>query len=868
METLSKKFDLYVSDGFIPLEIPLCISDNLNHQLRPYQKEAYARFIFYTSQYKNRAERPHLLYHMATGSGKTLVMAGLIMYLYTKGYRNFLFFVNSTNILKKTKENFLNPLSSKYLFKEKTTIEGQEVFIKEVTEFDSANKEDINIHFSTVQGLHERFNNPKENCITYEDFKDKRIVLISDEAHHINALTKKTKELSKGEAEDLTSWENTVTKIFEANENNIMLEFTATLELNNLQIAQKYSDKIIFDYSLKKFREDGYSKEVKTLQADLPPVERAIQGIILSQYRLKIFNKYGQNIKPVILIKSKDIKESQKNEQEFHETIRNLNVAIIQNIQNINKNNDVIQKAFDYFASVGMTHYDLIDELKNDFVPEKCISVNSKNDSEEKQLIVNSLEDENNEYRVVFAVDMLNEGWDVLNLFDIIRLYETRDAKGGQPGKTTVAEAQLIGRGARYCPFKTNDNQEKFQRKYDQDITNELKVCEELHYHSSYNPRYIQELNTALIQTGIIPNNIIEQKLELKEEFINTDFYKKTIIILNQRFKNENHLPEFRSPVIKKEHNYTIRSRSVKETTVFGNNLEMIIDEPNRQIKFKNLGMNIIQKAIYSLNDYKFSNLKQFFPRLNTFNEFITSEEYFGDVIIHVTGSFYKDESLQRHQKFEIAKYVLTEISKTFKTTFETYIGTKRFAPMPIKEVFLKEKYLRFNVSTGTDKELGKKTMRADIPKELAINIDAKTWYAYKENFGTSEEKFLVKFIDSKIIDLETKFTDIYLLRNERFFQIYRFADGKAIEPDFVLFLTEKETNKDIHYQLFIEPKGEHLLENDKWKEDFLVSIEKEYEPINLFNDKDFKLIGLPFFNEKQRKSAFNKKLNKKIGIQ
>lgn len=867
METLSKKFDLYVSDGFIPLEIPVCVTDNLNHELRPYQKEAFARFIYYTSHYKNRAERPHLLYHMATGSGKTLVMAGLIMYLYTKGYRNFLFFVNSTNILKKTKENFLNPLSSKYLFKEKNNIEGQEVFIKEVTEFDSANKEDINIHFSTVQGLHERFNNPKENSITYEDFQDKKIVLISDEAHHINALTKKQKELSKGEAEDLTSWENTVTKIFESNESNIMLEFTATMELSNLQIAQKYADKLIFDYSLKKFREDGYSKEVKTLQADLPAVERAIQGIILSQYRLKIFNKYGQNIKPVILIKSKDIKESLKNEQDFHQTIRNMNVPIVQNIQNINKNNDVIQKAFDYFESVGMSHHDLIDELKNDFSEEKCISVNSKNDSEEKQLIVNSLEDENNEYRVVFAVDMLNEGWDVLNLFDIIRLYETRDAKGGQPGKTTVAEAQLIGRGARYCPFKTNENQEKYQRKFDHDIDNELKVCEELHYHSSYNPRYIQELNTALISSGIIPNNTAEQKLELKNEFIETDFYKKAIIFLNQRFKNENHLPEFKSPAIKKEHNYTIRTRSVKETTVFGNELELINEEPNRQLKFKNLGTKIIHKAFYSLDDYKFSNLKKFFPHLKTLSEFITSDDYLGDVIIYVTGSFYKDESLKRQQYFEIAKHVLLEISKTFKTTFESYIGSKHFDPKPIKDVFLKEKQLRFNISTGNDKEIGNKTMRSDIPKELAINLDSKTWYAYKENFGTTEEKFLVKFIDSKISDLENKFTDIYLLRNERFFQIYRFADGKAIEPDYVLFLTEKETNKEIHYQLFIEPKGEHLIENDKWKEEFLISIEKEYEPITLYNDKDFKLIGLPFFNEKQRKSTFNKKMNEKLGI-
>ena len=81
-------------------------------------------------------------------------------------------------------------------------------------------------------------------------------------------------------------------------------------------------------------------------------------------------------------------------------------------------------------------------------------------------MIVNSLEDKNNEYRAVFAVDKLNEGWDVLNLFDIVRLYNTRDPdKSGKVGKTTMSEAQLIGRGARYCPFKLKDDQNFISKK-------------------------------------------------------------------------------------------------------------------------------------------------------------------------------------------------------------------------------------------------------------------------------------------------------------------------------------------------------------------------------------------------------------------
>jgi len=53
---------------------------------------------------------------------------------------------------------------------------------------------------------------------------------------------------------------------------------------------------------------------------------------------------------------------------------------------------------------------------------------------------------------------MLNEGWDTLNLFDIVRLYETRDGKriGGKyiPGKTTLSEVQLIGRAQDTFPLR------------------------------------------------------------------------------------------------------------------------------------------------------------------------------------------------------------------------------------------------------------------------------------------------------------------------------------------------------------------------------------------------------------------------------
>ena len=174
------------------IEIPAYLIDNLNpaFALRPYQEEAFLRFFHYLASDVARQARPlHLLFNMATGSGKTLIMAGLILYLYQQDYRNFLFFVNSKNIIVKTRDNFLNPRSSKYLFNETIRLGAHPVAVTPVDNFEAVNADDINICFTTIQKLHGDLRDVKENALTYEDFKDKKIVLLSDEAHHMNVST-------------------------------------------------------------------------------------------------------------------------------------------------------------------------------------------------------------------------------------------------------------------------------------------------------------------------------------------------------------------------------------------------------------------------------------------------------------------------------------------------------------------------------------------------------------------------------------------------------------------------------------------------------------------------------------------------------
>ena len=116
-------------------------------------------------------------------------MAANILYLYQKGYRNFIFFTRLGNIIQKTKANFLDPNSKKYLFSEKIILNGQQIKIQEVENFEGVNNDDINIVFSTTALLHSRFNFARENVLTYEDFADKKIVLIADEAHNLSAET-------------------------------------------------------------------------------------------------------------------------------------------------------------------------------------------------------------------------------------------------------------------------------------------------------------------------------------------------------------------------------------------------------------------------------------------------------------------------------------------------------------------------------------------------------------------------------------------------------------------------------------------------------------------------------------------------------
>ena len=546
MQFLYEQLDSVSKMGFLKKEIPNFIVDNLNpdFELREYQKEAFGRFFHcFNNEFEGKEKPLHFLFNMATGSGKTLIMAGLILYLYERGHRNFLFFVNSDNIIKKTEDNFLNTYSIKYLFNKSIVLNNKIISVRKVDNFEDSGKNDINICFTTVQKLHSDLNNQKENSLTFEDFKDKKIVLLSDEAHHTQVKTRNNSQtdlfnnkITKEIDNKNPNWENTVEKIFQKNSENLLLEFTATMDFLDKSIVEKYINKVIYKYDLKEFRNDGFSKDPQLFSTDTDKKTRIIQALILNQYRQEVAGKYKITLKPVILFKAqKTIAQSEENKKLFHEIIENLSIEEIKQIRN-KTNIEVLQKAFSFYKENGITDLILIKKLKENFAENKCRSVNDETEIKQLQIELNTLEDKNNKIRAIFAVQKLNEGWDVLNLFDIVRLYETRDGKDNKPGKTTISEAQLIGRGARYLPFKLNEG-DKYKRKFDKDLSNELRILEELHYHSHNESRYIAEIRTALIKEGMIDEDEIELDLKLKDNFKNKQFYKTGLVYGNEKKK-------------------------------------------------------------------------------------------------------------------------------------------------------------------------------------------------------------------------------------------------------------------------------------------------------------------------------------------
>lgn len=831
------------------LEIPSHILENLhpNIELREYQINALK---YYLGNYEGDFNRSHLMFHMATGSGKTVMMATLILDCFARGYENFVFFVNSSAIVEKTRQNFSNPKSLKYLFNKNIIIDSKNISINICENFNTCKKGQINIIFTTVQSLFSLLTLERENALTIADFKDKKIVMLADEAHHINADTKKNKR----DEEDLKSWEGVTSAIYKANSKNLMFEFSATLPKDK-NVQQKYEDKIIFEYTLKDFNEDKYSKNVKLLKYEGVEREKRMLGaVICSLYRQHLAARHQIFLKPVILFKSKTIKESKENEDLFLRWLHSLRVEDLEGFfENIKEGSGILHEAKNFFCNKRVE--ELLREAKREFESHFIININDINELQNNQILINTLEDESNKIRVIFAVDKLNEGWDVLNLFDIVRLIEGSI-------NDTPKEAQLIGRGARYFPFEVQEftNMKRNQRKFD-DCNSPLKALETLSYHGASENDFITRLERELVEIGLKIDDKESVLLALKDEFKQSEIYQNAFFATNSVMKIKDEIKNPKNTngyfTLESIEKLPIHKEPMKIPLIDAHNIEeqdmikAINETPQMQtleiyenFEFKDLGNTIIFKAMNKSGEfYEFENLKLLFKDIQSRQDFI-------DIYLNVIKlTIHKKQNTSNPQtRLKIALLVCEGFKNQIEKKLQAF-EVKQWHLTPLKLI--------------GDKIITK------VKSAEHIDMGRYRWFAFKNFVGTKLEKDFVEFVQRNASKLDERFSQWWLVRNERNSQmaIYMQSDeeenkAKRFEPDFYFFAKPKDSRDFEILQCFIEPKGGHLEDMDKWKEEFLKSLLEMPKMVENdekgYHRQKVKVMGMPFFTE-DRQNEFDK---------
>lgn len=136
-------------------KLPLYIKQNLKHSLRDYQFSAIHNLDAVEKLNGKDDSYNQLMFYMATGSGKTDIMAAIILYMYqAHDYQCFLFTTSTTAVVNKTIDNLTDIASPKYLYKNPLVIDGQRISIKAVSEFPiMLEKGTIYLKFTGIQQL-------------------------------------------------------------------------------------------------------------------------------------------------------------------------------------------------------------------------------------------------------------------------------------------------------------------------------------------------------------------------------------------------------------------------------------------------------------------------------------------------------------------------------------------------------------------------------------------------------------------------------------------------------------------------------------------------------------------------------------------
>ncbi len=362
-------------------------------------------------------EFPSICFSIATGVGKTRLMGAIITYLYLeKGIRNFFVLAPNLTIYEKLVQDFGDPGHPKYVFKGIAEFVHNRPVVITGENYDSQGGlfRDAEVHINVFNIS--KFNRDAAAPRGAEKGKPPRIkriaevlgqsyweylsgltdlVLLMDEAHRYRA------DASAAAINELKPV--------------LGIELTATPLVNNTQVFKN----VVYEYNLAKALVDGkyvkspaiaYRKDLKANERSAEEMDRikledALSLHAITKAELEVYSKSFDKpmVKPFVLVVCRDIEHA--------------------------------REILDYVQS---------SDFYNGQYAGRAIQIDSKQNDDEVNRLLETVEQYDNPVEIVIHVNMLAEGWDVTNLYTICPLRKADAIR--------LVE-QTIGRGLR-LPFQ------------------------------------------------------------------------------------------------------------------------------------------------------------------------------------------------------------------------------------------------------------------------------------------------------------------------------------------------------------------------------------------------------------------------------
>ncbi len=811
------------------------------HNFRYYQKQALTIFDFFKKvrreEYVFKDELyekefgngtiPFYSFEMATGSGKTLLLDALILYLYKyHSYKNFLIITPGTTIYEKTISN-LDMMSKKCMFSNYMDIKYNIVTGDDFTDKSSNYEEDadLNIFIFNIQKFFVRetgilrvdkeweesfWKDELGNTISFRDYlKNEKMVIITDEAHHYQKFRVGREKKSSGD-------------IIISLEPEIVLEFTATA-ITEEEAESRRVQKIIYNYPINDFIADGYGKKVRAYgytgspyKAETADVTEDDKKKFLVSFMIHLLKKKAlekEKFKPILLARARDIPHAD-NLLDWIQKELPSETELIQNTYN-----EIIHgEKFEVTELI--KKYVPLDEFKIETtnLPEKSFVYHSDNENDEDvKEKVSTIETNNQE--VLIQIKKLEEGWDIQNPYTILILSLSQG-----PMKTYVK--QLIGRGVRLF---------RERRKYD-DLTNFLDkqqeilhvVCEK----GTNFEKFIEEIRNEL---GLSQSSL---ETEMIEEACNnpsiSEFHKYNTLEL---------------PVIKFSSDCTLSPTELVDKLTYDNlQLDLFIEKnthPERGELFWNWSEEEIgnEKAVMEDIDLKrgeadydvsplilqLSEIERIITRIIESQTLLPSHIAVKSKLKEAIGKineknikFKKRSSASRgfcvdKMSVLVAAFVQKVIDNYFETTTKLEKRTLK-SLFPDSSVVIKKNPDTdeiINVKRAKDINPDKVDFRREV---ILINDFNKSYYGY--NWFESSHEFKLAYQLDGFDDIE------FWIRNKRTYFL-EYGVGNRYHPDFIV-----KYGNDLY---IIEVKGTGYLESAK----------KEIEILDELLNRGFKVIFL-----------------------